>query len=266
MPKKLLNFFIIASLFSCNLLFAGTTGKIAGNVIDKASGESLPGANVVIEGMSLGAQTDLGGDFFILNVPPGSYTVSAIYVGYNTHQIQNVRVKVGLTTKLNFDLEEAILESETVVVIADRPMIQRDATATAAVVTAQEIEAVPIESFAEIALTKAGVNVGPGGGLHFRGGRAGEVAYLVDGVNATNAFDGSVSIEVATNAIEEAAIILGAFNAEYGQAMSGVINIVTKEGGPGLEGRSSFQAGDVFTSHTDIFTDEIENIDPFNAY
>lgn len=266
MPKKLLNFFIIASLFSCNLLFAGTTGKIAGNVVDKASGEPLPGANVIIEGMTLGAQTDLSGDFFILNLPPGAYTVSAIYVGYNTQQFQNVRVKVGLTTGINFELEEAILESETVVVIAERPLIQKDATATAAIVTAQEIEAVPIESFAEIALTKAGVNVGPNGTLHFRGGRSGEVAYLVDGVNATNAFDGSVSIEVSTNAIEEAAIILGSFSAEYGQAMSGVINVVTKEGGPDLEGRVSFQTGDVFTSHSEIFTDEIEDIDPFNTY
>jgi hypothetical protein len=265
MPKKLLNFFLVASLFLFNQLFAGTTGKIAGNVVDKGSGEPLPGANVVIEGFNLGAQTDLSGDFFILNVPPGVYTVSAIYVGYNTQQVQDVQVKVDLTTKLIFDLDEAILESETVIVIADRPLIQKDATATAAVVTAQEIEAAPIESFSEIALTKAGVSVGPSGQLHFRGGRAGEVAYLVDGVNGTNAFNGQISIEVATNAIQEAAIILGSFNAEYGQAMSGVINVVTKEGGPTYEGRVSYQTGDVVTSHTDIFTEEIEEIDPFNS-
>lgn len=266
MPKKLLHFFLLASLFLINQVFAGTTGKIAGNVVDKASGQPLPGANVVIEGMNLGAQTDLSGDFFILNVPPGVYTVSAIYIGYNTQQVQDVHVKVDLTTKLNYDLEEAILESETVIVIADRPLIQKDATATAAVVTAQEIEAAPIESFSEIALTKAGVSVGPSGQLHFRGGRAGEVAYLVDGVNGTNAFNGQISVEVATNAIQEAAIILGSFNAEYGQAMSGVINVVTKEGGPVYEGRVSFQTGDVVTSHSEIFTEEIENIDPFNTY
>jgi len=223
MRKILLLIFLSLIIFVFHLT-AGTTGKIAGRIVDKNTGEPLIGTNIVVEGMNLGAQTDLEGDFFILNVPPGVYTISAMYVGYNTQQVQNVSVKVDLTSVINFELSEAIMEGETVVVIADRPLIQRDATATASVVSSSEIEASPIESFQDIAQTKAGINVGPDGELHFRGGRSHEVAYIVDGVTVTNAFSGGLSVGVSTNAIEELSIITGAFNAEYGQAYSMSLN------------------------------------------
>lgn len=264
--KKILLFCFLCSFVFVGNIIAGTTGKIAGRVVDKNTGAPLVGTNIVVEGMSLGAQVDVDGDFFILNIPPGVYTVTALYVGYTTQQVQNVNVKVDLTAIVDFELSEAIMEGETVVVIADRPLIQRDATATASVVSAAEIEASPIESFQDIAQTKAGVNVGPDGSLHFRGGRTHEVAYLVDGVNVTNAFSGGLSVGVSTNAIEELSIITGSFNAEYGQAMSGVVNMVTKEGGQKIKGNVSFQAGDVFTNNSNIFLDEIKNVDMLNTY
>jgi outer membrane receptor for ferrienterochelin and colicin len=265
MPKKIFVLTCLVLMLAVQFAIAGTTGKIAGRVVDKNNGEPLIGANIIVEGTSLGAQSDLSGEFFILNVPPGNYTVSAIYVGYKTQQITNVTIKVDLTTGLDFDLEESIIEGETVVVVSERPLIQKDATATAAVVTAAELEVSPIENFNDIAQTKAGINVGPDGSLHFRGGRASEVAYIVDGVTVTDAFDGGISVGVSTNAIEELSIITGAFNAEYGQAMSGIVNIVTKEGARDYTGRVSFQAGDVATNANNIFLDEINTIDMFNT-
>ncbi len=267
MQKKILYIStIVITAFLSNLLFAGTTGKIAGRVFDKNSGEPLIGTNIVIEGMPLGAQVDFEGDYFILNVPPGNYTVTALYVGYNTQQVQKVMVKADLTSIVDFELGEAIMEGETIVVVAERAMIQKDATATAAVISADEIEASPIESFSDIAQTKAGINAGPDGTLHFRGGRGHEVAYMVDGVTVTDAFDGGNSVDVSTNAIEELSIITGAFSAEYGQAMSGIVNIVTKEGGSKYKGKVSFQSGDVLTNHSDIFLDEITNYDFLNTH
>jgi len=263
--KKILLFYFLSINILITHLLAGTTGKIAGRIVDKNTGEPLVGTNIVVEGMSLGAQVDIDGDFFILNVPPGVYTVTASYVGYTTQQVQNVTVKVDLTAIIDLELSEAIMEGETVIVVADRPLIQRDATATASVVSAAEIEASPIESFQDIAQTKAGINVGPDGELHFRGGRSHEVAYIVDGVTVTNAFSGGLSVGVSTNAIEELSIITGAFNAEYGQAMSGIVNMVTKEGGQTIKGKVSFQAGDIATSHSDIFLDEIKNVDLLNT-
>jgi len=262
--KKNLLFFLYFILF-VGQVSAGTTGKITGRAVDKNTGAPLIGTNIVVEGMSLGAQADEEGDFFILNVPPGVYSISAIYVGYTTQQVQNVTIKVDLTTVINFELIEAIMEGETVVVIADRPLIQRDATATASVVSSAEIEVSPIESFQDIAQTKAGINVGPDGQLHFRGGRSHEVAYIVDGVTVTDAFSGGLSVGVSTNAIEELSIITGAFNAEYGQAMSGVVNMVTKEGGSDIKGSVSFQTGDVVTTHGEIFLDKIKTIDVFST-
>lgn len=85
------------------LLFA-QVGKIAGKVVDRETKEPLIGANVIIEGTTLGASTDLNGNYVILNVPPGVYTLKASYVGYQTITIRNVRVTVGLTTEVNFEM------------------------------------------------------------------------------------------------------------------------------------------------------------------
>ena len=134
--KKILLFYFFVIVFVLNQIFAGTTGKIAGRVVDKNNGTPLAGTNIIVEGMTLGAQSDMDGDFFILNVPPGIYTITSMYVGYTTQQIQNVEVKVDLTAIVEFELSEAVMEGETIIVVADRPMIQKDATATAAVVSA----------------------------------------------------------------------------------------------------------------------------------
>ena len=250
------------------LVWPGTTGKIVGRVIDKKTNEPLVAVNVVVKGYPFGAATDEDGFYIILNVPPGVYTLQAMYVGYTTQEVKNVIVKADLTTEVNFELTEAAYKGETVVVVAERPLIQKDATATAAVVSAKEIENSPIESFVQIAQTKAGVNIGPGGGLHFRGGRSEEVAYFIDGIPVTDAIGGGISLDVPTNSIEELSLITGAFSAEYGQAMSGVVNIVTKEGGPQFSGRVSFQTGDVLTapSHSKYFLDEIKKFDILNTH
>ncbi len=266
MSRKWLLLALFLFLFTGNL-FSGTTGKIVGRVIDKDIGEPLVAANVIIKGMPLGAATDEDGYFVILNVPPGVYTLQAIYVGYATKEVKNVEVKVDLTARVDFTMKTANFEGETVVVVAKRPMIQKDATATAAVVGAKEIEAAPVENFAQIAQTKAGVNVGPDGTLHFRGGRSSEVGYIVDGIPVTDAISGGINMDVSTNAIEELSIITGSFNAEYGQAMSGIVNIVTKEGGPTFSGNVSTQMGDIVTSskNSEYFLSEINKIDPTNT-
>ncbi|WP_457566815.1 TonB-dependent receptor [Caldithrix abyssi] len=267
MHKKLIRIlFLIIAL--AGYLFSGTTGKIAGRVVDKNTGEPLSGCNIIIKGTQMGGATDIDGYYVILNIPPGVYTLQAIYVGYVTQEIQNVTVKVDLTTKINFKLSEASFEGEEIIVIAERPLIQQDATATASVVGAKEIEMAPIESFEQIAQTKAGVNVGPEGSLHFRGGRSSEVAYIIDGITVTDAIHGGTSaIDISTNAIQELSLITGSFSAEYGQAMSGIVNIVTKEGGNNFSGNLSFQTGDIVTSSSNskYFLSEINNIDPFNT-
>jgi len=267
MISKSTHLFLLLALFLVNLSYAGVTGKITGRITDQTSNEPLPGVNVVIKGTMMGAATDMEGKFFILNVPPGTYTLSVSMIGYTTKEITNVSVSSDLTTTINIQLSSTVLEmGETVTVVAERPLIQRDATASAAIVSSSEISAAPIESFQEIVQTKAGVTVDRDGALHIRGGRSDEIVYMVDGIANVNPFTNKLGVEVATNAIEELSVISGSFNAEYGQALSGVVNIITKEGSRNYNGSLSFQTGDVVTSHSDIFTDKIDKIDLLNTY
>ncbi|NOZ74748.1 MAG: TonB-dependent receptor [FCB group bacterium] len=245
--KSLRRFFAI--LFIAGLLEGGTTGKIAGTVTG-SDGQSLAGANVVVEDLYLGAAADADGRYYILNVPPGTYTLTFSMIGYKTLKTEEVVVHSDLTTTVNAVLEVTVLESgEEITVKAHRPMIQKDATASAAIISSQTIEDSPVETFQAIVQTKAGVSVDAGGALHFRGGRSDEIAYLIDGVPNVNPFNNLIGVDIATNAIEELSVITGSFSAEYGQAMSGVVNIITKNPGKVFHGSVSYMGGDMLTNY-----------------
>jgi len=128
-------------------------------------------------------------------------------------------------------------------------MIQLDATASAAVISSDVIEDSPIETFQAIVQTKAGVTADAGGALHFRGGRSNEIAYLVDGIPNMNPYLTTLGVDIATNAIQELSVLTGSFSAEYGQAMSGIINLVTKEPGTSYHGSLSYMSGDLATNY-----------------
>lgn len=231
-------------------------GKIAGRVTDAETGDPLPGVNVVLDGLQQGTITDLDGNYIIVNVRPGDYTLVFSFVGFQTQRISEIRVTTGQTTRYNLDMREEIIQGEEVLVVAERPLVQKDLTASKKTVTAEEIDALPVEGFFGVIATQAGVNQGPGGEIHIRGGRSNEVSYLVDGLSVANPFDtNGLATGVAADAIQELTVISGAFNAEYGKAMSGIVNVVTKEGGNRFEGSVSVYGGDTFTSgeNRDIF-------------
>ncbi len=254
--------FLLFTLFSASLLWANT-GKISGHVTDAKSGAPLAGVNVFIEGTSLGAATDVNGDYVILNIPPGNYTLRATYIGYASYRIQNLRVSLGQTTIENFSLKESVLEGEEVTVIAERPLVQKDLTASQKITTSEEINVMPVETFLGVLVTQAGVNQGAGGELHIRGGRYNEVGYYIDGVSVSNPFfTNSLAINISNKALEEMKVVSGAFNAEYGNAMSGIVNLQTKDGGKDYHGSLSYQSGDYISRDTDIFT----HIDAFSPF
>jgi len=247
------------------IALAGITGKISGKVIDSETGESLPGANVVVVGTVFGAATDLGGRFVILNLAPGRYTLKASMMGFQAQSVQNVSVSVDLTTKVSFSLSASILEmGEEVTITANREMITKDMTATQATVGAGEIEALPVEEFSEVVQLQAGVTKGRDGAIHIRGGRSSGVSYMVDGVALSDVFSGEIAVEVENNSVQELQVISGTFNAEYGRAMSGVINIVTKDGGDKINGSVTAYSGDYISSSSNIFP-HIDNVEPFGV-
>ncbi|MBN2355111.1 carboxypeptidase-like regulatory domain-containing protein, partial [candidate division KSB1 bacterium] len=221
MKKRQLTLLCILLLTSW--LAAGTTGKLAGKIVDEATREPLPGVNVLLEGTSMGCISAMDGHYFIINIPPGSYNVAFTIVGYTKKRVENLRVTVDATTSLSVTLKSTVIEGDEVTIVAERPMVQRDLTSSSARISSDQMEMLPIESVGQVVELQAGVVNG-----HFRGGRLGEVAYLIDGLAVNDVYTGGQMITLQRNSIEEVEVISGTFNAEYGQAMSGVVNIVSK--------------------------------------
>ena len=175
------------------ILLSGTTGKLSGRVTDKTTGDPLIGVNVMVEGTVLGAATDSDGSFFILQLPPGSYNVRFSMIGYQTLVMNNVRIRVDLTTTLDGQLQESSVDMEEIVVQAERPMIQTDVTYSQANISSDEVEMLPVEEFEDVIALQAGV-VTTGGEIHVRGGRGGEISYMVDGITVTDPYNSGIAV------------------------------------------------------------------------
>jgi outer membrane receptor protein involved in Fe transport len=216
-------------LLPCVLLMAGTTGKISGRVTDRSTGEGLVGANIVVTGTTLGAAADRDGNYVIINTSPGKYNVRVTLIGYASTTIKDVRVAADQTTVLDVTLETSAVEMADIIVQAERPMVQKDMTATSYVVSSEQIKLLPVKDFVEVLQLQAGV-VADERNLYIRGGRSNEVAYLIDGMYVRDPVLGRSGTRINNDAIEELNFLSGTYSAEYGSALSGVVNIVTKEG------------------------------------
>lgn len=222
--------FLLLLLISGHVIYAGTTGKLSGSVKDSQTGEPLVGANIIIVGTEFGAATNLDGNFVILNIPPGSYSVKVSYIGYQVSLFNDLQIIVDQTTQLPAELTPESIQVEEVIVTATTPMIQRDVTSSVSVIRRDQIEALPVSTFTDLLSLQAGVVETGSNNLHIRGGRSNEVAYLVDGVYVKDPLLGGLSLEISNDAIQEMSLLSGTFNAEYGNALSGVVNIVTRDG------------------------------------
>jgi outer membrane receptor protein involved in Fe transport len=246
--SRLLVITMVVLLCCTGVVMGGQTGKIAGRVYDAQTREALPGASIVIEGTRQGAAANIDGYYFINNVAPGTYTLSVGLVGYQRAVIRNVLVKIDLTTTQDVAINPTSVSVSEVVITADRPLVQKDLTSTSVTVSSEDIRMMPVENVDQVINLQAGVVGG-----HFRGGRSDEVLYLVDGVSVTDPYNNTRGLTVENSSIRQMEVISGAFNAEYGQAMSGVVNIVTQEGSSSYHGSIGGYVGDFFTSHSDVF-------------
>lgn len=258
--KNIILFFVSIIILVHSYVLAGTTGKISGRVIDSRTGEPLIGVNILIIGTKLGAATDIEGQYFILNIPPGVYELKISLVGYSSTLIKNVRVSVDQTTKVDFSLTEQALEMKDVVVTAQKPVVQKDLTSTENKISGADIAMLPVEDIQAVVSLQAGVVGG-----NFRGGRSNEVKYLIDGVAVNDAFTGNSALQAEVNSIQELQVLTGTFNAEYGEALSGVVNQVTKIAGEKLEGDFSFYDGDYFSARKNVYQN-IGKISPTDVY
>lgn len=251
--KRVMAPILLVAMAIAGPLSAGTTGKIAGTVADKATGERLPGANIIVVGTTLGAVTDPNGQYTILEVPPGTYNVQISFIGYTKVTINDVRVYIDQTARVDVTLgEEAIQLGETVIV-AERPLIKPDVATSVIAVTNKEVESLPINNVVSAIGLQAGVRGGwggpPGGasqptfvsnytrgkvsvqgGLNIRGGDGDNILVEMDGVTLRDPRNNEPITKIPLSSIKEISVERGGFNAEYGQVRSGIVNIVTKEG------------------------------------
>ena len=235
LPFRAILFLTLIVLFIT--VWAGTTGKITGTVIDKDTGEPIIAANVELLNATTGeivngTSTGLDGDFLFLDISPGMYDIRASAVGYTPMMKKNVIVYSDKTTTVDFKLQATAIAGSTIVVEESKvEKIRRDATASEDYTTSEEISTMPVTDVSEVLSTKVGV-VNRGGQLHFRGGRAREVSYQIDGMPVQDPTYGYQAIDVSTGAVQEIQVQTGAFNAEYGGALSAIVSIVTKQGDP----------------------------------
>ncbi|MBU0529607.1 TonB-dependent receptor [bacterium] len=246
-----LNRYLIIIILSVTIqtgLIAGTTGKIVGRVTDVETGEPLIGLNVIVENTSLGAACDMEGYYYILNVHPGTYSIRFMMIGYRETIVNNVQVTSDHTTTVDGQIGQIVLDAEAVIVVAQRPLIEMDRTSTESAVSGEQIKMMPVETVNDILNLQAGVVDG-----HFRGGRSKEVVYQIDGVPINDSYTGEAALDIETDIIKELKVISGTFNAEYGQAQSGIVDIITKERNPTLTGSVSLTSGDYVSTRKDIF-------------
>jgi outer membrane receptor protein involved in Fe transport len=225
MIKKITMFLLFLSLPS--LLLA--QGRIKGQVTDLESGEPLIGANVLVVGTSYGAATNVNGEFLIINLSAGVYELRCSYIGYQTITISDVRVSTELTTEVDFQLPAEGFQVSDVVVIAERPLIQKDNTNKIRTTTSDDIDLLPVRGVDNIVTLTAGV-VREADALFIRGGRQDEVGYYLEGVNIRNPEVGGRSVTIPQDALEEIQVQSGGYTAEFGGANSGIVRQQLKSG------------------------------------
>lgn len=269
--KKLI-FLSFISLLLCGLAFPQTKGVLAGKVVDSKTGEAVPGANVIIKGTYYGGNTDKNGSFKINNVTPGTYTVAVSFIGYREVQYTGIKIEEGKTKTLEIKLEETMLTlGQDVVIIGTKPLVDVEETQTKRTLGREDIDLAAVENIKDLVSQQAGV-VQSDNALHIRGGRSNENAFLLDGVSVQDPLAGTgFGLQLSSNAIEEVEVITGGFNAEFGQATSGVVNVRTREGSSKYTGGLSYKRDNIgektsyHVFNTDILEANVSGPEPITS-
>lgn len=231
MRKHLLTLALMLCLLLVGPAFAGTNAQISGTVTD-ANGNPLELAEIKLVGTDIMIQTDEDGYFSRTDIPPGTYSVKCTYEGYQGKVVEGVIFISDVRRTLNFTLDPLTdVEQTDIVVEVDvrRRLIENDVTSKIRRIGEEDIEKLPADNFYDLMENEAGT-VNDDGYMHVRGGRATEITYMVDDMPIVDPISGYAATGINNISIAEMTIISGAFNAEYGNAQSAVINIVTKHG------------------------------------
>ena len=236
-PRTALAFLAFAALPGA--LVAQTTGAIAGHVRDAGTSRGIALARVDVDGRGDVAVTDTAGGYRIRGVQAGWHRVSVRFIGYRGERRDSVLVRTNATTIVDFSLTATPTVLDELVVRAVDSVLDPFATSTTQRITAADLRELPVSSLDEALALSAGAV-----GESYRGGRLGQQAFILDGLGVKNQLDastGPLGIRLPPDILQEASLTTNAFSARYGQALSGLINVVTKDGGEEMRGRAAYE-------------------------
>lgn len=258
------------------------TGKLTGVVTDAETGRPVEGVAVVVQGTTLGSTTNAAGRYFIVSVPPGTYSVQARRIGYQSVTVTNVSVSIDQTREQNFSLRASQQTLQTLVVRAEEaPLVPRNQIGSQSVVTAEQIQALPVTSIAGVLALQQGFTEVPQNtsiislaeeqrgttpAPRVRGSRGGATLSMIDGIPINNPLFGNDIVGLNPLAVQQVQFQRGHMDPQYGNALSGVINQAVREGGSEVSGSIDFQnstlPGAIFGNRQD----ELLGLNLFRGY
>jgi outer membrane receptor protein involved in Fe transport len=215
-----------ALLFFVQASRAGVSGSIEGKVTDGADRKPLAGVNISIAGTTIGTVSGADGQYRFPNIRAGTYEVRFSAVGFKTVIMKSVRVQIDLRTRLDVKMDASAVELQPIEITAETPLIQKDLASAAYSVSSGTYEALPVSTFEDVLTLQPGTTFD----RHVRGGKTNEVTYLVDGIPVQDVFSGDAGTSLPKSSIGTMTMYIGGFSAQYGNAMSGIVNIVTRGG------------------------------------
>jgi outer membrane receptor protein involved in Fe transport len=236
-------------------LHAQAEGAIAGVARQAESRAGLGGVQVLVD-ERVGAVSDTAGRYRVRAVRTGWHRVAARLIGYRGVVLDSVFIPAGATVTVDFDLRANPLELEPLVVTAPYDAVLDPlATSTEQKITAADLRDLPISSLEEALELSAGSV-----GTSYRGGRLGQESFILDGLGVKNQLDassGGLGLQIPPDLLSEASLVTNGFSARYGQALSGLVNVVTREPGENWEGRVAYEGDRPFGGGLDRGLDRL---------
>ncbi|HEY3280348.1 MAG TPA: TonB-dependent receptor [Gemmatimonadales bacterium] len=232
--------------------YAQTNGAIAGHVRQRDSALPIAGAQVGLDGRWL-AQTDSAGFYRIREVRSGWHLVTMRAIGFETMQRDSVLVRAGQVSLVNFTVDVYTIDKPVVIEAFADSILDPALVATVQRISGEELRRFPVTTLEEAVSLSAGAV-----GESYRGGRLGQQAFVLDGLGVKNQLDastGPLGVRIPPDILTEASLVTNGFSARYGQALSGLINVVTKDGGDRWSGRAAFESDRLLWGSADLGLD-----------
>ncbi len=229
---------------------------VQGKIMAKDRTVPLSYTNVFIEGTGIGTMASGDGRFWLRGLAPGTYTLKAQYISYEVGEY-TFTVEPGDLLQIEYWLEPRAWRLDTFEVQAERALLDIAETGTARRLSAREIENLPVDGLVEMVALQPGVTL-EDNEIHVRGGRSDDTSFVVDGIGVKDPLSaGRYGVGFNEDLINEIEVLTGGFSAEYGQAVSGVVNVSTKEGGERFEGKISYKSDDLAPEANYYNTDNV---------